>query len=57
MKIPQQVSQHLSEHICLYASFDETINADVSRGDPKAVINPKVVDHNRQVGEQLFARE
>lgn len=35
----------LRDHTCLYASFDDGPDADVSRGDGRATLNPDVVRH------------
>jgi hypothetical protein len=40
----------LQKHTCLYASFDESIDADLSRGDPKAAMNADVVRLEPQSG-------
>lgn len=36
----------IRDHLCLYASYDRTIDADVSRGDPAATYQPAVVRHD-----------
>ena len=36
----------LRDHICLYASFDASVDADLSRGDAQATLNADVVEHN-----------
>jgi hypothetical protein len=35
----------IRDHLCLYASFDRTIDADISRGDPAARLQAAVVRH------------
>jgi hypothetical protein len=40
----------LRKHTCLYASFDKTVDADISRGDGKATYNSRVVRHDMDGG-------
>ena len=40
----------LRDHICLYASFDTSVNADISRGDGRATPNTDVVQHDADAG-------
>jgi len=40
----------LREHVCLYASFDERVDADFSRGEGRATMNGAVVDHDLEGG-------
>lgn len=42
----KELTGYLREHTCLYASFDQTMNADFSRGDGKATYRPEVVRHD-----------
>lgn len=42
--------EQLRQHICLYASFDKTMDADVSRGNGQATFNPAVVRHDIEGG-------
>ena len=45
-----QTKHILREHTCLYASFDETATADVSRGDCVPRMNADVVRHDASGG-------
>ena len=38
------------ENVCLYASFDAGLSAEVSRGDPEPTINDKLVRHDAEGG-------
>jgi hypothetical protein len=40
----------LRDHICLYASFDRTMDADISRGDPAATAQAAVVRRDPTAG-------
>lgn len=40
----------LRPHVCLYASFDRSADADVCRGDGKAEVNPAVARHDATAG-------
>ena len=46
----QAYIEQLRQHVCLYASFDKTIDADFSRGDGRATLNEVVVRHDRKGG-------
>jgi hypothetical protein len=50
MPISDDLLRHLREHTCLYASFDDSIDADVCRGDRRATMNAAVVRHDSQAG-------
>lgn len=40
----------IKSHVCFYASFDQGINADISRGDSRATYQPSVVKHDSTAG-------
>jgi hypothetical protein len=40
----------LREHVCFYASFDRTLDADISRGEGAATVNAAVARHDPQGG-------
>ena len=40
----------VSEHTCLYASFDESVDADLSRSDGRVRLNADVVKHDSAAG-------
>lgn len=46
----EKLRERLQESVCLLASFDETIDADRSRGNATARINHQVVRHDKQAG-------
>jgi hypothetical protein len=50
MPIPGELRRVVREHTCLYASFDNSVDADVCRGDPAAVVNSAVVRHDPNGG-------
>ena len=50
MVVSDDLINILRNHTCLYASFDESIDAELSRGDPRAVMNPDVVRREPQAG-------
>ena len=45
-----EVIDILREHTCLYASFDDSIDAGISRGDSRATMNADVVRHDPRAG-------
>ena len=45
-----EIAGMLRDHACLYASFDHSIDAELSRGDAKAVIDAAVVRRDPQGG-------
>ncbi len=45
-----ELRQKIRGHTCLYASFDQTVDADVCRGGRSAAINGDVVRHDREAG-------
>lgn len=50
MAISDNLARFVREHTCLYAAFDESVDADVSRGDSHAQMNSAVVRHDPQGG-------
>lgn len=50
MAIDNELAQVLRNRACLFAAFDNSIEADVSRGDPRARINADVARHEPQGG-------
>jgi len=48
--VGETVETLLRENVCLYASFDAGLAADVSRGDPEPTINDKLVRHDAEGG-------
>jgi hypothetical protein len=40
----------IREHVCFYASYDRTMDADVSRGDPAATCQPALVRRDPAAG-------
>jgi hypothetical protein len=50
MDMSSDLSDLLKKHTCLYASFDESMDADVSRGSGKASAQPAAVHHDAHAG-------
>src|SRR5262249_22145555 len=50
MAASRELARIVREHTSLYASFDDSIDADVSRGDRRAQMNATVVRHDSQAG-------
>jgi len=50
MSISAELGQLVRAHTCLYASFDDSMDADISRGDPAARMNAAVVRHDPHGG-------
>ncbi len=48
--MPADLSNVISHQACLYASFDQGMDADHSRGNPRARYQPSVVRHSRSEG-------
>ena len=48
--VPKELAACLREHTCLYASFDETMDADFSRGNGTAAHNPDAVHRDPEGG-------
>ena len=48
--MPEELSRVLRDHTCIYASFDRSCDATVSRGDATAMINSEVVRYDPQAG-------
>lgn len=46
----ETVETLLRENVCLYASFDAGLSADVSRGDPEPTTDDKLVRHDTEGG-------
>ena len=46
----EAVETLLRENVCLYASFDAGLSADVSRGDPEPTTDDKLVRHDTEGG-------
>ena len=44
------LTEFLKRHVCLYASFDQGVDADVSRGDGTATYQPSVVQWDSHAG-------
>jgi len=50
MAISDQFARVVRDHTCLCASFDDSIDADVCRGNPQAQMNAAVVRHDLHAG-------
>jgi len=50
MPIPGELSRVISAHASLYAPFDASMDAAVSRGNPAALVNAAVVRHDPRGG-------
>ena len=50
MVVSDELIRILRKHTCLYASFDNSIDADLSRGDAQASTQTDVVRHDPQAG-------
>lgn len=48
--MPNDLTDTIRQHTCLYASFDKGTDADRSRSDGKATFNPSVVRHDPAAG-------